>query len=362
MPESNFSTPSVYKVTEILDFLKFWRRTILLFFGIATAAGLIAAFLVSRQYKSVARVIPPKESNVLNSLSGMSSLMRSLPVGIGSLGGKHGSEDLDFIAVTKSRTVQEEIVTKFDLKRIYEVSDSSMEKTLKIFQSNIEIDWTEENVLEIRVWDEDSKRAMDIANYYVELLNRRSYELYTNEARYNRLFIEQRVEKNKNDLKNAEEDLKAYQEKTKTFIPPSTDAATMSGFGELVVMKTKKEIEAAFLKKSLGEQHPQYQQVQMELETLDKKMSDLPNVGLSYFRLIRQVLIQQKIMETIIPLYEQAKINEHKDIPAAYILDSAIQGERPDRPKRSAVVAISSFMGLLLAGAYILYKIHFSRQ
>lgn len=357
MQPSNFTGTSVYNVNEIIAFLKYWKRVLLLFFGVATVIGLVLAFVISRQYKSIARVIPPKESNVLNSLSGVTSLMRSLPVGIGNLG-KRGSEELDFIAVTKSRTVQEEIVNLFGLKKVYEISDSSMEKTLKVFQSNLEIDWTEENVLEIRVWDEDSQRAADIANYYVSILNRRSYELYTTEARYNRQFIEQRVDKNKVDLKNAEEALRDYQQKTKTFIPPSTDASSMGGFGELVVMKTKKEIEAAYLKKSLGEQHPQYQQVTMELEALDKKMGDLPTVGLASFRLIREVLIQQKIMETIIPLYEQAKINEHKDIPAAYILDDAIKGERPDRPKRAAVVAISSFLGLLLAGLYIAYKTH----
>lgn len=361
MENTRFTSTSVYNVKEIVQFLLRWKKILLIFFAAFTVIGLIIAFIIDRQYKSVARVIPPKESNVLGSLSGVSSLMRSLPIGLGNLG-KRGSEELEYIAITKSRTVIEEIINKYDLKRVYEISDSSMEKTIKAFQSNTEIDWTEENVLEIRVWDVDAKRAKDIANYYVDLLNRRSYELYTTEARYNRQFIEQRVDKNNVDLAAAEDKLRDYQKKSKTFIPAEIDASSMSGFGELVVLKTKKEIEAEFLKKTVGDQHPQYQQVVIELQVLDKKMGELPDIGIESFRLIREVLIQQKIMETIIPLYEQAKINEHKDIPAAYILDYAVEGERPDRPKRSAVVAISALVGLLCAGGYILTKIHYTQQ
>lgn len=350
---------SKYTIKEVVQFLNYWKKSILIFFLIFTIGGLIIAFIINRQYKSVARVIPPKEGNSLSALSGVSSIMKSLPSGLGALG-KKSADELDYFAILKSRTVIEEIINEFDLKRVYEISDSSMEKTIRAFQGNCEIDWTEENLLEIRIWDKDANRAAQIANAYIDLLNKRSYELFTTEARYNRIFIEQRVETNKNDLKNAEDALKKYMKKNKTFIPIEMDASSMSGFGELVTMKIQKEIEVSVLKKTLGEQHPQYIQAKTELDILNKKMSELPNIGIESLRLMREVIIQQKIMEILIPLYEQAKVNEHKDVPAAYVLDNAVPGERPDRPKRSFVVAISSFIGLLFASGFIFYKTHFS--
>ncbi len=66
-------------------------------------------------------------------------------------------------------------------------------------------------------------------------------------------------------------------------------------------------------------------------------------------RLYREMAIQQKIMEFIIPLYEQAKFDEHKDVPVAYVLDKAVPGERPDRPKRLFVAGAAAFLGFILS-------------
>jgi uncharacterized protein involved in exopolysaccharide biosynthesis len=61
-------------------------------------------------------------------------------------------------------------------------------------------------------------------------------------------------------------------------------------------------------------------------------------------------------MELIVPLYEQAKITENKDVPVAYVLDPAKPGERPDRPKRIFVVGISLFLGIVAAAGTVIFQ------
>lgn len=354
MSERNSGEVKEIKIFDILFILVKWKKTLLITIGLFVILGITIAVVVSRQYKSVARVLQPKQSNMLSGLSSLSSLMRSLPGGFSSLG--KADDPYDYIAIVRSRTVNENIVSKFNLKQVYNIDNGSMEEALKILRQNTEVDWTEENTLEIRVWDYNAQRAADIVNEYVDELNRRNHELQTQEATNTRKFIEQRVSQNKNDLAKAESALQEYQEKEEMIMPVDPSSSGLSAIAELYASKVKKEIELSILKQTLGEEHSHFKTNQLELETLKNKISKFPEIGLGSLRLYREIMIQQKIMEILVPLYEQARVNENKDIPVAYVLDPGVPGERPDRPKRLLLVGISTFIGIILAFVIITWK------
>lgn len=346
--DTNDPAPREGEVT-IVDILAAVARRRRIFLR-AAAAGVILgaalAFLVPRQYLSVARVLPPKDSDLLSGLGVVSSLVKSLPVNVGKFGA--GSESYDYIALIRSRTVLEEIVRRFGLMEVYGISDSSMEKTLKELKGNLDVDWTDDNVLEIRVWDEDARRAADMANALVDLLNRRNYELQTQQARNAREFIETRLRQNREELGAAEDSLRSYQDRQQMIVPIDPGSASFSAMAELYVEKVKKEIELEILRSSTGIEHPAYRQAKIEYDALLRNIEKLPGMGITSLRLTRDLIIQQKILEMIVPLHEQAKVDEHKDVPVAYILDPGVPGERPDRPKRLLVAGITLF--LFLAG------------
>lgn len=344
----------VYDIGDIFRILLRWKYHIAVIIGISIVAGLVLAFSVTRYYKSTAALLPPKEQGMLG-LSGLSSVMKSLPSGLGKFAGG-GEDNYDYIAILRSRTVIEDVVNRFNLLDVYEIEDRSMEKAIKAFKANSEVEWADGDVFEIRVWDVDPNRAAEITNYLVDVLNKRSYELHSQEAHNNRVFIETRVLQNKQDLRRAEEDLKKYQEETGTVIVVESSTQGFSSVAEMYGMKAIKEIELEVLRKTVGKDNPEYRQKYIELAAIEEKIQKLPQLGLTSFRLYREVAIQQKIMEFIIPLYEEAKINEHKDIPVAYVLDKGVPGERPDRPKRLFVAGISLFIGLLISAAYIIAR------
>lgn len=342
------------RIIYILEVVLRWRTTILFVMVASLLIGVLLAFLVSREYKSVVRVLPPKESSMLSGLSGLSSLVRNLPIGLSKFGSVE--DPFDYVAILRSRTVLEALVREFDLIAVYGISDSSMEKTVKALKQNTEIDWTEEGTLELRVWDEGSRRAADIANSYVAHLNKRSYDLQTQEARNTRTFIEQRLNENRADLHKAEEKLREYQEKHGMIFSGEPTAGSLSAIGELYALKARKEIELSILEKTVGEANPQYKQILLEVQSIRSKISKFPEIGIESLRLLREVLIQQKIMEMVVPLYEQAKVNENKDVPVAYVLDPAIPGERPDRPKRLFIVGIATFLGIMVSLVLVTYR------
>jgi uncharacterized protein involved in exopolysaccharide biosynthesis len=79
------------------------------------------------------------------------------------------------------------------------------------------------------------------------------------------------------------------------------------------------------------------------------KIKGSPDIVLNYFRLQREVEIQNKILIFIMPIYEQAKIDEKKETPSVLIMDQSFVPERKTKPKRLTMVLIFTAAGFLLA-------------
>jgi len=75
--------------------------------------------------------------------------------------------------------------------------------------------------------------------------------------------------------------------------------------------------------------------------------ADLPEISTTYVRLMAEAEIQQEMLKFIIPIYENARMEEAKSIPGLVVVDQPYIAERKDRPKRSMIV-IGVFMSTLL--------------
>lgn len=338
---------------EYLSVLNEWRRFIFLNVLAATVLVLIISFLLPKWYKATASVLPPKEPDMFGSLGAASSVLKGISGGRGlrALGQSQGA--YSYFAILKSRTAMEAVVRRFDLINVYGISDSSMEKAVRVLFSNTDFETAEDDNITIEVLDRDPQRAADMANYFVDLLNELSIKLGTQEARSNREFVEKRLAKSQEDLRLAEEGLQKYQEKSGMIVALDPSSPGVSGIVELYGMKAKKEIEIAILKRTVSADNSVLKQDELELKELDKKVSTFPGVGMESLRLYREILIQQKIIEFLLPLYEQAKVDEHKDVPVLLVLDKAVAPERKAKPQRLLIVflvaILSSFAFVLLA-------------
>jgi uncharacterized protein involved in exopolysaccharide biosynthesis len=80
-----------------------------------------------------------------------------------------------------------------------------------------------------------------------------------------------------------------------------------------------------------------------------------PELATQYVRLYRDLQIQNKILEFITPLYEQAKVEENRSTPSVVVLDHAGVPERKARPKISLyallALVISSMISLFVVFA-----------
>ena len=89
--------------------------------------------------------------------------------------------------------------------------------------------------------------------------------------------------------------------------------------------------------------------------------NSLPSLGLENGRLIREVELQSTIQELLIPQFEQAKLEETKNIPTLQVIDKPKVAINKAKPKRALIVIGATLMSILISIIFI-YTDHHTRD
>ena len=346
-----------------------WKKFIIINLLIVLALSVTYALLLPLEYKATATItLPPEQQmgfgGLTNILGGKSSIAS---MGAKLFGGTNQSEDI-ILGLLNSRTSLSKIIDKFDLMGYYEISDNNMDKALKAFKKDISSDPNEYGMIDFSVVNKNPRLSAEIANYMVSLTDSMNIKLNMKAAKNNRIFIEKRYLQNVSDLKIAEDSLYKFQRKYGIVAVPEQLEVTVKAAAEVESMLMKKEMETYVVKKVYGEDSPQYQAVLDEQNLLKSKVQELkssqnlstlsnvlypfkemPDIAIQYLRAYREVELQETIMEFVLPMYEQAKVEEQKSIPTLLVIDKAIPPELKYSPKRATIV-----LGLFFLFSFIL--------
>ena len=389
--------------TEILhgNVLLFWnsRKFIIKNTIIVTGVALIVSLLLPKWYAS--------KAVVLSSGAGQFNFLSSIsPIPVADFGLSTINEDINnFIAILQSRTVKEYMVNKFNLVERYNQRD--IEFAMEAFEEKMELEVTEEGTLEISIIDKDPLVAKQMVSEVLIMLDQINQNIGMEAGRYNREFLEKRLNQNKHDLEKAELALKAFQEKTGIIDLVAQLSSTMQmsaqaynsifeAYTALYAEKIGTETELAVAKTTLSINNPTIMQLEklLDMQTfqlenlmikLDEKLqyllsnitptqidtipniefsvsfNSLPSLGLENGRLIREVELQSTIQEILIPQFEQAKLEETKNIPTLQVIDKPKVAINKSKPKRALIVIGSTLMSFLVSLIF-LYTEHHTRD
>jgi tyrosine-protein kinase Etk/Wzc len=352
-------------LTVITKHRKFVSRFVL---SVTVVVTIVALFL-PKWYKSTASVFPAEKSDLLGALDGVSSLAKAFSPAR-ALSSLTGNPEADrYLAILKSGTVLSAVIDSFDLVKVYDITSYPREKTTKELLNNVEFTAETEGNITVTVYDKDPQRAADMANFFVEMLNKTNTEILVQNARANRQFIEERYNKNLVDLAAAEDSLKTFQKKHGIIAMPEQMAASIKAAAEITGQLALKEVEAGVLRRTQSPDHPSVMAAQIEIQELRNKLSQMnrgtglpsaemkvfvpfdkvPDLGGEYVRRYRDVEIQYKILQFITPLYEQAKVEERRQTPSVLVLDRAYPAERKSKPKVSLYALLAFVISLILS-------------
>jgi len=335
---------STERMNNIVQILARKRRFILVNVLVITLLAVIVSLLLPKFYRSSATILPPKNVNLFSAIGlSTSSLMRQFSP-LRSLSGGLSPDLYSYVAILKSRTLLSRVVEEFDLKTRYR--SELMMDAIEELRSNMDYAVNEEGTITIRVSDRDAKMAHHLTVFFIHVLDSLNRDLALKEASSNRRFIEARVNQNIAEMKQTEEALKAFQESSGFIAPTSEMSTSASSFSEIYVQKSLKELEVNYLRRVLGNENPQLEAAEMQLSELTKQLSSIPDLGIQFYRLYRDFTIQQKLFETLLPLLEQAKIEENKNTPTLLVLDTPTIAERPYAPKKKIIVLVAFLFSL----------------
>ncbi|MDH7499122.1 MAG: Wzz/FepE/Etk N-terminal domain-containing protein [candidate division NC10 bacterium] len=357
--------------------VKRWKMIALLFLG-ASVATFVISLLLPKTYQAQTTIIPLESSGT--SLSSALATLGGL-TGI-SLGQATPAEKL--IAVLKSRTVTENVINKLNLfpeltrptwlRSLipFLSTQPTMEGAVKKLQEdylNISSD-SKSNLITVAVEHRVPERASQIANAFIEELDRFMNTNALTLSKKKRLLLERQVNETKEKVKVAEERLKDYQENKRLLAPNLQAEAAIKGLADLKAEIVSKEVELGVLRSYATPDNPEVQRLQEQVNMLKRQLAKLesgqnpgggsdislaaaPQLALSFERYKRDVEFYGKMLEVLLPQYEMAKIEEAKEEISFQVIDKAVPPMLKFKPKtilNTLLAGLSSlFLGIFLA-------------
>ncbi len=361
-----------------LDFIKIFLKYKKLILIVTLLAGAITAILVFF-------VIPPTflSTSTVKSFggSGTSALMSLSGVpdlgGLEELSGGGSVKELaTYEEILLSRRCLEETIIKFNLMDVYDFK--YMQDALKAFREELmELSVNKKaGTLTIGIYDKDKVRARDIVDFLISQLNKIYSEMKVQNAKNNREFLEGRYESIKNALTLKEDSLKNFQDQN-GIAPDIQIQAALKVSYELESELKAEEVKLDLLKKIISPDQPEIKTQEEKIRSIRKKIEEMQNEDyqknnlnlknapdrvLNFIRLKRDVEIQNKILTTVIPLLEQAKVEEQKQTPTVIVLDKPDIPDLKKKPKRLTLTFLSIVLGFVLTYSYALfYEIYWKK-
>jgi uncharacterized protein involved in exopolysaccharide biosynthesis len=343
---------------------------------------LLIAFLIPTKFESTTRLMPP-DAPQGQGIAMLASIVGRMGGGLGGLGsdllGMKTSGDL-FATVLTSRAVQDDLVNKFDLRRVYGVKrwvDARKELT---GQTDISID-RKSGVLTIRVQDHDPQRARAITQEYVTQLNNVVTQLNTSSAHREREFLEGRLEQVRVELESAEKEFSQFASSNATIDLKEQGKAMVEAAaaleGELIATETELQglrqiytdynVRVRTAQARVNELNRQIQKLGGKPgfaapagETKDSELypsiRKLPLLGVTYADLYRKTKVEETVFEILTQQYELAKVQEAKEIPSVKVLDPADLPEKKVFPPRVLLIVLGTFSAFALGTCWVLGK------
>jgi tyrosine-protein kinase Etk/Wzc len=361
-----------YRGLDFLDLLVVitkWKKFLLIvMISSFIISYLVVYFIIDEEFESVALIIPSDDSSPSGSITGIMKNLKDLPLGLGG-SSKSQSTDL-YLTIIYSRSNLEDVIKKFNLMADYDLE--SMEKAVKLVSRKIEAETTDEDAFEITVRAKTREKAADIVNYILEILNQKVIELNVTKSRDNRLFLEKRYAELKENLRIVEDSLQRFQESTGLYEAKEQLKLIAGAYTELETNISKKKIELEIIENMYEKESPQADMLRSEISLMESEfnglkrnkkeesfllaLNSLPENMKKFLRLYRDIEIYTTILEFIVPIYEQAKLEEQKNIPVLQVIDYGVVPEKKAYPPRLLISMIATFMILSIISLIIIFK------
>jgi len=345
----------------------------------ALIVSTIIAFLIPRRFESTVSIMPPRDAMGDSGLM-LAALAGKTSPGLGAMAGNllgTKSTGALFVDLLRSRTVQDHVVDRFDLQHVYWARYKQDARRILNLRTDVAED-RKSGVISLIVTDGSPQRARDLAQGYVEELDRLVSQVSTSSARRERMFIEQRLASVKADLEDAEKQFSAFASKnTALDIKEQTRAmvesaallqgqmiAAQSELQSLEQIYTANNVRVRALRARVDELKRQLQQLggtdssllsdATSSAELYPSIRKLPLLGVQWADLYRRMKVQETVFDLLTQQYEIARIQEAKEVPTVNVIDPANVPEKKSFPPRLLIILVLTTVSFALTAIWVI--------
>ncbi|WP_310737607.1 Wzz/FepE/Etk N-terminal domain-containing protein [Mitsuaria sp. WAJ17] len=318
--------------------------------------GLGISFIVPPTFTARTQVLPPVQQQ-----SGAMAAMASLGALSGLLGGMGGggkNTAEQYVGLLQSETVVDRMVERFKLVQLYESKYRVDARKELAGNTRVSIG-KKDGLIAIEVDDESPQRAADMANAYVEELQRLSSSLDITEAQQRRSFFERQLKQARADLDKAQEGLAAsgFTESTLRAEPK----AAADSFARLKATLTAAEVKLRGLEATMTSAAPEVQQQQSIVASLRSQVQQFADdegskSKSSYVSAYRNYRYNELLVELFAKQFELARMDEAREGGTLQVVDKALVPERKSKPKRSVVGLLTTLGAFVVLSCLLILR------
>ena len=352
-------TDGEISIVEIMIVLAKHKRLVIGLPVVVAVLSLLISLVLPNTYKASTKLLPPQQAQ--SSAAALLSQLGGVAGVAASAAGLKNPNDV-YIGMMKSRTVADNLISQYDLKKVYDTDLQEVARTK--LEANTTIAASKDGLIAIEVEDRNQKLVAKLANSYVDQLLQLTKTLAVTEASQRRMFYENQLNIAKDNLAKAEMSLKGALDSRGVISVDTESRAVVETVGRLRAQISAKEIQLDSMRAFVTENNPNYQLTEKELASLRSELSKLENGrgdvqgnqtqtaksgGFENIKLLRDVKYYQMLYELLAKQYEVARLDEAKNPSIIQVLDQAVEPERKSKPHRLLIVVLSTLSAFFLA-------------
>ena len=325
-----------------------WQKKIIFSISILSTAVLtfIITTIMPKTYKASITFIVNQEEKGLN----ISTLVNDLPFNLGNMSSADVSK---YIALLKSRRIKDRLINEFNLWEEYNAD--YIEQVYRSIDDNVvALDNMDGTITVDCYFKRDPEKAAKMAQIVYDELYQFSLALKKENATNYRIFMEQNLKNCRVILTSLEDSLKVFQLENKVLEFDEQVKLSFKVLGEMEAQNYSYKIERDLLEASVSKNNVKLKEINRKIMAIEKYIKNLenegekyilaldqvPEYGILYYRLKRDIMIQQEILKILLPLVENAKIEEQKSTVNIQLIDPPYVPQYKSKPKRLLYIII----------------------
>ena len=328
----------------------------------------IYAFTLPFIYRAECRILPPQRSNTIGGLAAQLGGLADF-VGLPSA----TTSGRLMLGILQGDSVVDAIIDRFNL-----MEEMSQDIRLRARASVLgKLDAEEDarsGIVTIACTDKDPQRAADLANAFVDELQKKMREIALNETLEKKAFFDTQFKQAQQELQEAEEAMINYQQSSGLIALEAQTQSLIASISSLRNQIAAKNVEISTLSSYTRKDNPRLRVAQTQLDAMNKELrrleeeqrrsdsrrsvlsgdvfaslGQLPEMGLEYQRKVRNLRFATAKYELMFKQLENTKLSEEGGFSSLSIVDIATPPDWKYRPRRALIMIIGTAAGGFLS-------------